>query len=390
MLDIDHIPSMNVLVVLGVLMKHSSKEKPIRSQAEIQRLAYADYGVSIDTKTIGRNLRALEAFLIHADLGYKLRYHGTSTRKKKGGEEEELNYNWFLKRDLTRGEINALLNGMLYSKYIPLSSCMKLLKKLNNLIGPDSVKISKVLPDKSKNDEFIYNVDLLSKATEIQKKVSFKFLEYGTDISNKPRIITDDDDGEEHVYIVSPYEVVANNGKHYLLCAHNIGDDLFNYRVDYIRELKYILKNEKGKDEEANYVNNRPITDFTMNWDKFLEKYMREHLYMFNGISKEVTLCAYKMRVGKYGKTIDTDIVSHIRDWFGDNVIFMNETETTVLANVTVNVNAMLYWALQYGQSVEILKPSDLREAIASTVQGMHDRYCIPVDQKSDTAGNTP
>jgi len=142
-----------------------------------------------------------------------------------------------------------------------------------------------------------------------------------------------------------------------------------------------MLKDEDGEDEENNHVKNRPVTEFTNNeeWSAFVARYMREHIYMYNGSSEEVKIRAYKTRLDHKGDTVNTNVVNHLRDWFGDNVTFMNETEITILANVYVNVNSMLFWALQYGQSVEILNPPGLREAILKTSQTMYERYSKPV-----------
>ncbi len=39
------------------------------------------------------------------------------------------------------------------------------------------------------------------------------------------------------------------------------------------------------------------------------------------------------------------------------------------------NENAMRYWALQYGPSVEVLEPASLRETIISDIHDMIKRY---------------
>ena len=46
-----------------------------------------------------------------------------------------------------------------------------------------------------------------------------------------------------------------------------------------------------------------------------------------------------------------------------------------MLISVHCNVNAMYYWALQYGTYVEVHEPVALREKIAETVENMNMRY---------------
>ena len=43
---------------------------------------------------------------------------------------------------------------------------------------------------------------------------------------------------------------------------------------------------------------------------------------------------------------------------------FFDDSGETVDVRVTVNQQAMLYWALQYGQYVDILEPQELRDSV--------------------------
>lgn len=54
-------------------------------------------------------------------------------------------------------------------------------------------------------------------------------------------------------------------------------------------------------------------------------------------------------------------ILNDVMDWFGSIRLF-NEQEDTIDAQVTVNREAMICWAMQYGRYVEVLGPGDLRE----------------------------
>ena len=81
-----------------------------------------------------------------------------------------------------------------------------------------------------------------------------------------------------------------------------------------------------------------------------LPKHMAEHVYMFSGASERVTMC------------LDKFLVNDVIDWFGKDVSFYDETEDSVTASVVVNLQAMRYWAMQYANHVEVLKPLKLRE----------------------------
>ena len=70
-----------------------------------------------------------------------------------------------------------------------------------------------------------------------------------------------------------------------------------------------------------------------------------------------------------------SDTLSKIFDWFGKDVSFSDADEEEVTASVRVSEQAMLYWALQYGEHIEVLEPDRLRERIKEAVVSISERY---------------
>ena len=62
-------------------------------------------------------------------------------------------------------------------------------------------------------------------------------------------------------------------------------------------------------------------------------------------------------------------------DWFGQDFHVRVEDNGKMLVTLKCNESAMKFWALQYGECVEILSPNSLRESIAKIVQGMYEAY---------------
>ena len=62
-------------------------------------------------------------------------------------------------------------------------------------------------------------------------------------------------------------------------------------------------------------------------------------------------------------------------DWFGRDFLILEQDDTFVKIRVFCNENSMFYWALQYGQSVEILRPYTLRYRILTALRDMEARY---------------
>ena len=94
-----------------------------------------------------------------------------------------------------------------------------------------------------------------------------------------------------------------------------------------------------------------------------LPKHMAEHIYMFTGESAAVTF-----RAKKY-------LVSEIIDWFGKEVRFSDETEDEVTVRVTVNLEAMRKWALQYAVHVKVLGPEKLVDVVKEDIKKAREQY---------------
>jgi len=299
----------------------------------------------ISEKTITRLLNEL------VDLQYYDINYIESTRKGKDGKKQEVRTNWYLNKDFTDSELHLLIDGLLFSKYIPYSQCKEIVEKLKKQASK-SFRLKANLPENEpENKQLLYTIEVLNEAIEAKDRVSFYFTAYELD---KELHIILNDDGTPHLYKVSPYEIVVTNGRYYLICSHSKGE-FFNYRLDYMREVKKIEDRQFRRIKDIN-GDNRDLID--------LAKYMKEHIYMYGGESKRTEFRA------------DKSIIGQIIDWFGKDVVLTPESNgDSVIAYVTVNQAAMLYWALQYGISVEILNPPALREQVRKAVRGMWEKY---------------
>jgi len=367
-----------ILMVLGVLLKYSDKSKKMKSYMQIAEHIETEYGVGLYERNkkgeitgarseIKKCLLTIANFLDAADFGYTLEYEKDRTRMKNG-KKEILPYGWYIDRDITKASTAPLIDFLLFSKYMPSKLCLNVIKELEKMSGASASESRKVPVSKSQND-FFTNLEVLNEAIDKDKKVVFKLKAHGTDIDGKMYTVLNDHNDEERVYDVNPVDIVMQNGKHYLLCIFD-KPKIYTFRVDYIFDVKIMKHNEDGGDVDKNYVKRRPIKDlegYKGNWD--LSKYMREHIYMYDGASVDAVFLA--------DKVANPGIVTHVRDWFGvgEHVKFIDNKTESVEVHVRVNERAMLYWALQFGPSVTIMKPESLRKRVADVVRGMNDRY---------------
>ena len=203
-----------IMNILDILRKYSDEEHRL-SQKDIAEILKTEYDMTADRTAIRRNILTL------MDCGYNIEYSESirMVPNPKTGQPVE-SYLWsdfYLERDFTDGELRLLIDGLLFSKHIPYSQCKELVNKLeglSNVYFRSRVKhIARLPEDKTDNKQLFLTIELLDEAISRGRRISFKYLEYGTDKRQHSKIRPD---GTERVYIISPYQMAAKEGKYYL------------------------------------------------------------------------------------------------------------------------------------------------------------------------------
>ena len=316
-----------ILLILEVLQQYTDEEHHL-SQQEILRILKRDYGITCDRRSVRANVLDL------IDLGYDINMDDGY---------------YFASRDFENAELRMLIDSVLFSRHISPTQGKRLIDKLQDLGNKYfKPKVSHViaLPDLNHTDnkQVMIVVDTLNDAIEEKKKVEFTYNSYGTDFKLHPR--------EHSPYLVSPYQMVASNGRYYLLGSIDRYQGITHFRIDRITDIKMLdipvkpIKEVEGLENGFN-----------------LPKHMAEHIYLFCGESVPVKL--------KTSVSMMNDLI----DWFGKELSIIEKKEDEIVVSVKCNYNAMFYWALQYGASVEVLAPKELHQELAKTIQVMNKRY---------------
>lgn len=339
-----------IMNILDILKKYTDENHRL-SQKEIQDLLEREYDMKVDRKAVRRNLMNL------IDFGYYINY-SESVRmiKDKDGKEQEnvILTDFHLKREFTDSELRLLIDSVLFSNYIPYKQDMELVKKLSglsNVYFKSRVKhISRMPEHKTDNKQLFYNIDLLDEAIDEGLKVRFHYLEYKSDKKLHKRC---GEDGKVREYIMNPYQLVAKDGKYYLICNNDKYDKVGNYRVDRITDMVILPEHIK------------PFNTLTDSDGRRLDlkKYMEEHIYMFAGKSVRAVF------------RITKDCVSDVIDVFGKDVRFSEETDTHITVTAVVNELAMEQCAKSYTPWVEVIKPVELREKMIANLSAGLEKY---------------
>ena len=73
----------------------------------------------------------------------------------------------------------------------------------------------------------------------------------------------------------------------------------------------------------------------------------------------------------------DVGIVDQIIDWFGNDIRIAksSDNENQVKVSVVASPNAMVHWAMQYLNHVEVIAPEHLRTRIAASLKNGLEKY---------------
>ncbi len=317
------------MLILEILREYTDENHSL-TQQEIIKLLEQNYGMECDRRSVKSNIMSLK------ELGYDISTdHG----------------NRLLSREFDDAELRILIDSVLFSKSISTRQAKGLIDKIRKISSKYfNAKVSHVsnLPElhRTINKQAMYSLDTINDAISEKRKISFIYNDVGTDFKLHPR--------RDREYIVNPYQIVANNGRFYLIGNYDKYDNVAHFRIDRMTDVRMLqekIKPMKEVPEVAHGLN--------------LPKHMAEHIYMFSGESVDVVMLAEK------------HLMSELADWFGTDFWITEETEDMIKLHVSVNPGAMKYWALQYGPYVEVLSPDSLREQIKESVEKMASKYDV-------------
>ncbi len=315
------------MLILEVLKKYSDEDHSL-TQQDIIKLLDKNYGMECDRRSVKNNVISLKemGYDISMDKGYRLE-----------------------SRAFDDSELRILIDSVLFSKSISTRQAKGLIQKIRGLASNFfNAKVSHVsnLPELNRtiNKQAMYSLDSINDAIAEKKKIEFIYNEVGIDFKLHPK--------RPEPYKVNPYQIVANNGRFYLICNYDKYDNVAHFRIDKMTEVRILNEKVKPKSEVQGLEKG-------LN----LPKHMAEHFYMFSGESVAVEI-----------KTSDY-MMNELVDWFGTDFRVLKKGGDTIVVRVTCNKEAMRYWALQYGPSVEIMKPESLRNQLKEDIKIMAEKY---------------
>lgn len=315
-----------LLRILQILQDDSDCDHPLK-QEEIADILTKRYGIEIERKAIGRNLSLLR------EAGYDI--------------ESDKRGSYLAERTFEDSELHLLIDGVLASQHVSAKHSKELIEKISSLSNRyfrRHIKNVYSVNDwnKTENKTLFYSIDVIDEAIEREKEVEYDYNKYGADKKLH----------KTSVQKISPYQLILHNQRYYLMGYIKRFDHMVFHRLDRITNIKITdeprtpLCSIKGYEEGIDY-----------------KRISASMPYMYADQPEHVTFIAEK------------GVIDQVVDWFGKGAA-INETDgEKYLVTVSVSPNAMVYWALQYSESVTIVSPESVKERVKSVLKKAIGNY---------------
>ncbi len=320
---------MSILCILNILKEYSDEQHPL-TQSEIVKKIENIYGLELERKSISANIDALIDF-------------GVDIVKTANGC-------YLADREFEPSEVSFLIDAVFSSKSIDSKNSQVLSTKLSKFLSKYQrkkynyiIKSDEVV--RTENKQLFYTIDILNEAIEKGKQVEFNYNRFYFDkTKNEKR--------KQKKYIINPYFMINNQGKYYLVCNYDYFNEIANYKIDLISNIKILEKDVKP-------INLLDGCELGVD----MVKYANDNIYMFHNKTVNATL------------KINKDYASEfVMEWFGKRARFYQK-DNIIYADVTANEQALVYWCLQYGETIELVSPQSTRDEIKKQIEFLNKKY---------------
>lgn len=346
-----HPTKMIIVQILNILQKYTD-ENHVLSQQQIQKLMESEYGAKIDRKTVRHNLSML------METGFPIAYRGSDcdndaiTRKGRNGEVETILTDWYYIHKFSAGELRLLIDSVLLADGLSKKYRLDLIGKLESLSSKYfhsiTQKIDMDIYGRLQNRQILLTLENIGQAIAEDKQLAFNYCECGTDGELRLR----QSQGKVKEYVVNPYQLISKNGHPYLISNMPEREGLTHFRVDRIKNSKLLDSAAKSLRDVDGFKSGIRLSD-----------YVKEHPNLWSGTPEAITF-----RCKQY-------MMNDVADSFGTELRIEKLPEGMMEVHVLASEDAMLHWALQFADEVEVLSPRSIRTKMTDILRKALERY---------------
>jgi len=230
---------LKMLYIIRILEEYTDENHPITTKELIEKLALFD--VEAERKSIYDDIARLQ------DYGYDI----IKKENRNGG-------GYYLgSRDFELVELKLLVDAVQSSRFVTERKSRELIGKLEKLVNKHDAKelhrqVYVAGRVKTDNESIYYQVDAIQKAIAENKQIEFVYLDWNAKKELVPR--------REEKYLVSPWILMWQEEKYYLVAYDHNSQSLRHYRVDKLKDVEVLEEKRIGhavyeKLNPADYVN---------------------------------------------------------------------------------------------------------------------------------------
>ena len=336
------------LLVWQYLLKHTDDTHSVTLDDIKKHLT--SYNIITDRHSISRDIRALQDLM---DLEYEMDDVELEEREKLRYEIEFKRGCKIVSRPYAFEDLRLLAECIHSAKFISDKQERGLLEAIQGLCSDYQIEeLEKEVyvfgRPKTKNRSIMYSMNTIRDAINSNYKISFTYLKYTKD-SMTEQVARK----KGKPYVVSPFNLIINDGNYYLLAYDTPKERITTYRLDRIRDVK-LLSVERDGHTAYNSLN--------------LDTYLRRVFSMYStGNLKRVKL------------RFTNDMLDTVIDRFGsgnDLIYFFEPDKRHFSVEVEIDVSDQFFaWICGFRKKAKIISPPEVEEAFKQFLADITSRY---------------
>lgn len=323
---------LKLLKVKEILERETDNEHGIQMERLLEMLGM--HGITAERKSVYTDIDILQNEL------------GMDISRPSGSDKEYR----LLSRKFDVSELRLIIDAIQADKFLSEKMCDQLIHKIESLCSRHEAK---ALQDcvyvagrvKNPSDSTSVNIGWIHTAILQNRQIMFRYFDWGVDGKKKYRECP----AGGNVYVVSPYFLVYEGGKYYLMAyAAYAPSKLRTYRVDKMNNI-YLMESARDGHDEMDKVD--PVEYVKTSFGMFCGKVEPVQMRFVNGMAGVV------------------------RDRFGD-VMMQKDGEEHFVVSVSVGVSSQFFgWLFGLGDKVELLGPERVRREWERELENALIRY---------------
>lgn len=329
-----------LLYIKDYLEKYSDEENPVTVDELMQMLEAK--GIDCERKSVYSDVKTLKEYGVDV----------VSVRNPYPGY-------CILSREFEVPEVRLLIDAVQAADFITPKKTKELISKIGTLCSchqEQELKKQVCIENRVKcsNEEIYYNIDVVSRA--IQKKKKIKFIYVKRKISD----IVGEIVPEEKEFCVSPYALIWNNDRYYLVSNKENYDNLMHTRIDRMKKVEIIDEPTRDFREVSPYKNFFDSAD-----------YSAKIFNMFSGDTQRLVM------------SCENSILEEIVDRFGATARIRPDSVDGrfILSAQCVISEGLASWIMQFGSKAEVIEPEILKNEVYQRAKSIFALYETETDR---------